>query len=176
MRLPVRFTPLALLTAVCACVPQPVAPPAPPAPAPVRPQPTPAAVPTSSDWRDWPRTPGTWTYRRGAGGSLALFGPAGGDALLTLRCDRAGRQIILSRAGSVPGPLTIRTTSTTRTLAPRPTGATPPSVATALAANDSLLDAMGFSRGHFVVQQAGAPTLVVPAWAEIERVTEDCRG
>lgn len=148
-----------------------------PTPAPVTPRPAaPARAPVGSDWRDWPLTSGTWSYRRDARGSLALFGPAGGDALLTLRCDLSGRQIYLSRAGSVLAPLTIRTTSTTRALAVRPTGGTPPYVAAAFAPNDSLLDAMGFSRGRFVVQQPGAPTLVVPAWAEIERVTEDCRG
>ena len=49
-------------------------------------------------------------------------------------------------------------------------------VAATLAANDPLLDAIGFSRGRFIVEQTGASTLVVPAWAEIERVTEDCRG
>jgi len=177
MRLLFRALPVALLIVVGGCVPQPVAPPAPPAPAPMpRPQPLPAPMPTSSDWRDWPLTPGTWTYRRDGRGSLALFGQAGADALLTLRCDLPSRQIFLSRAGSVLSPLTIRTTSTTRALPMRPTGGTPPYVAAALAPNDSLLDAMGFSRGRFVVQQGGAATLVIPAWAEIERVTEDCRG
>ena len=58
----------------------------------------------------------------------------------------------------------------------QPTGGTPPYVALALTASDPLLDAMGFSRGRFVIEQAGAAPLVVPAWAEIERVTEDCRG
>ena len=44
------------------------------------------------------------------------------------------------------------------------------------AAGDPMLDAMGYSRGRFVLQQQGLPTLVIPAWPEIERVTEDCRG
>lgn len=166
---------IALLAALGACVPQPIAPPATPTPVPVRPQPAPVAAPRGSDWRDWPLTPGTWTYRRDARGSLALFGMAGSDALVTLRCDLSGRQIFLSRAGSVLAPLTIRTTSTTRALAMRPTGGTPPYVATTIAPNDSLLDAMGFSRGRLVVEQPGSGTLVLPAWAEIERVTEDCR-
>ena len=41
--------------------------------------------------------------------------------------------------------------------------------------NDELLDAMAFSRGRFVIEQAGAPTLVVPAYPEVGRVIEDCR-
>lgn len=175
MRLSLRILPLIVLTAVAACVPQPIAPPATPTPAPVRPRPAPVVAPPSSDWRDWPLTPGTWTYRRDARGSLALFGPAGANALMTLRCDLSSRQIFLSRAGSIVAPLTIRTTSTARALTMHPTGGTPPYVATTLAPNDSLLDAMGFSRGRYVVEQPGAQTLVVPAWAEIERVTEDCR-
>jgi hypothetical protein len=35
---------------------------------------------------------------------------------------------------------------------------------------------MGYSRGRFIVEQSGLPTLVIPAYAEIERVTEDCRA
>ncbi len=168
---------LALLLAASACVPQPAAPP--PASEPTRyvqPRPAPAPLPTSSDWRDWPLTPGTWTYRRDDRGSLALFGPAGGEARLTLRCDFGRRQMYLSVAGADAAPLTIRTSSMTRAVAVQPTGGTPAYAAAALAPDDGLLDAMGFSRGHFVVEQAGAPRLVVPAWAEIERVTEDCRG
>ena len=168
------FAPLALLAVIGGCVaPPPSAPPPPrvleaPRPAPVT-APAPAA-----DWRDWPYSPGTWTYRRDARGSIALFGVVGADAALTLRCDLAARQIFLSRAGSTVTPLTIRTSSTTRSLPVQPVGA--PYVAAALAANDPILDAVGFSRGRFVVSQAGQPPLVVPAWAEIERVTQDCRG
>ncbi|MGR6329823.1 hypothetical protein ACU5AX_12210 [Sphingomonas sp. XXL09] len=160
-----------------ACVPQ-VAPEPTPAPPPVaaRPTPRPVVQPLADDWRDWPPTPGTWTYRQDGRGSLALFGPAGGDALLTLRCDRAARRMYVSRSGSAAAPLVIRTTSTTRQLAVQPTGGTPPYVAAALAADDRLLDAMAFSRGHIAVEQQGTATLVVPAWAEIGRVTEDCRG
>jgi hypothetical protein len=178
MRASFRFAlyvaaPAALLAA---CVPQPVAPPAASPPPPVaRPAPQPVAAKGSS-WNDWPWTPGTWTYRRDTRGSLALFGPVGGDALLTLRCDLGQQQIYLSRAGTAPAPLTIRTTSLTRAVPVQPTGGTPAYVAAALTPNDGLLDAMGFSRGRFVVEQAGAATLVVPTWAEIERVTEDCRG
>jgi hypothetical protein len=135
----------------------------------------PAPVRLGSDWRDWPATPGTWSYRRDARGSLALFGPAGADAAVTLRCDRAARALYLSRAGSAATPLTVRTSSVTRTVAVQPTGGTPLYVALALAATDPLLDAMAFSRGRFTLEQAGVPPLVVPAWAEIGRTIEDCR-
>ncbi|WP_447406455.1 hypothetical protein, partial [Clostridium perfringens] len=76
--------------AATACVPQ-VAPQSAPTPLPTRvvlqAVPQPVAQPISDDWRDWPVTPGTWTYRRDARGGLALFGPAGSDALVSLRCD-----------------------------------------------------------------------------------------
>ncbi|TXC69556.1 hypothetical protein FSB78_00160 [Sphingomonas ginsenosidivorax] len=169
------LAPLAVLLLVGACVAAPPAPrPQPPAPAP-RPVPVPAQPP-AADWRDLPYSAGTWTYRRDARGSIALFGAVGTDAALTLRCDLTARQIFLSRAGSAVQPLTIRTSSTTRSLPVQPVGGTVPYVAAALAPTDPILEAMGFSRGRFVVAQAGQATLVLPAWAEIERVTEDCRG
>lgn len=171
------FTALATALAVVACAGPPPPPPPPPPPRVALPAPRPAPPPVlGADWRDWPLTPGTWSYRRDERGSLALFGPAGSDALLTLRCDIAARRLYFSRAGDDAAPLTIRTTSATRSLPAQPTGGTLPYVAAALAPSDPLLDAIGFSRGRFVVEQAGAATLVVPAWAEIERVTEDCRG
>lgn len=94
---------------------------------------------------------------------------------MTLRCDRAARQIYFSRAGSDMRPLTIRTTSLTRALPVQSTGGQPPYVAAALPATDPLLDAIAFSRGRFVVEQSGTP-LVAPPYAEIGRTIEDCRG
>jgi len=153
-----------------------------PAPAP-RPAPTPPPPPVTApaqvlgeDWRDWPLTPGDWVYRQDARGSIALFGPRGADALLTLRCDRGARMIYLSRQGGAPASVTLRTSTLLRNLAMVPTGGTPPYLAVAINPRDSLLDAMGFSRGRFVVEQGIAPPLVIPAYAEVERVTEDCRG
>jgi len=163
-----------LCLAAAACVPPappagpvPVAPPvAPPAP---RPQPTRAA-----DWRDWPQTPGTWRYRSdGPTRSVASFGPDRATEIVRLICDRPRRQIALQVAGAAGGTaLTVRTSSATRTL---PLAAGPIPAAT-LAAADPLLDAMAFSRGRFTVEPAGPAPLVLPAWAEVGRVVEDCRG
>lgn len=160
---------------LASCVPRAVAPPAPverPSPRPLPPPPAPVAA----EWRDRPQTPGTWTYRRDERGSIALFGTVGSDARLTLRCDLGARQVYLARVGSSTAPMLIRTSSTSRQLAVRPTGGNPPYVAVALVPTDPLLDAIGFSRGRFAVEQADTPPLAIPAWAEIERVTEDCRG
>ena len=161
---------------LAACVPQAprTAAPVPPPPA-AQPAPPPPP-PRVADWRDLPQTPGTWSYTRDARGSLALFGPAGSNALVSLRCDLAARRLYLSRAGTATAPLTIRTSSTARAFNVAPTGGTPPYVAVALAPNDTILEAMGFSRGRFVIEQPGSATLAIPAWAEIERVTQDCRN
>lgn len=170
--------PLLILIGLGACASEPAPRPAPrpvtrydppPRPAPVQP------VAVGADWRDWPVTPGDWAYRRDARGSIALFGAPGGDALLTLRCDRETGMLYLSRAGGDAAPLVIRTSTLARTLALQPTGAMPAYMAVALSPRDALLDAIAFSRGRFIVEQGGAPTLVVPAWAEVPRVTEDCR-
>lgn len=172
---PVRFAALATLLAIAGCVGQPTPPR--PTPRPVetpRPAPPPP-VAQAADWRDWAVTPGDWVYRVDGRGSIALFGTPGADALLTLRCDRQTNMVYLSRSGEITAPLTLRTSSLARALSVQPTGATPPYVAAALTPRDALLDAMAFSRGRFLVEQPGAPTLVVPAWAEVARVTEDCR-
>jgi hypothetical protein len=158
--------------------PRPAPRPAPrPEPRPAPPAPLPPAPPAAaSDWRDWPLTPGDWVYRQDARGSIALFGIPGADAVLTLRCDQGARTMYLSRAGAGGGsPATLRTSTTSRTLTLTPTGGTPPYLATAIGPRDPIVEAMGFSRGRFIIEQAGYPTLVIPAWAEIERVTEDCR-
>ena len=176
MRRSLSLLPLLLAACVPASRP-PEAPSAPPPPRVAAPAPTPALpVPAAgSDWRDWPLTPGEWRYRRDARGAIALFGRADSDALLTLRCDAAERRMFLSLAGTAATPLTLRASSTARAVPVQSTGGTPAYVAAALAPTDPLLDALAFSRGRFVVEQAGRPPLVIPAHAEIGRVAEDCR-
>ncbi|HWK35282.1 hypothetical protein [Sphingomonas sp.] len=179
--LPIRaLAPVALAVAVLAgCVPQgsPPAPEPPARPVPVpSPQPAPPPPPElGADWRDWPLTPGDWVYRQDARGGIALYGRPGADAALTLRCDRADRAIYLSRAGSGATAFTVRTSTQAKTLPAQPTGGSPAYLATRIAPDDRLLDAMGFSRGRFIVETAGMAPLVVPAWAEVLRIVEDCR-
>ena len=169
--------PAAIVLAVLAgCVPRAAPPPAVPAPRVPLPRPTPmAAPPPSIDWRDWPVTQGDWRYSGAAGGSIASFGAPGAAPLLSLRCEAATRTVEIARSGGAPAAaMQVRTTSTSRTL-PAMAGAGGGARAR-LPANDPLLDAMGFSRGKFVVGGAGSPPLVLPAWAEVLRVIEDCRG
>jgi hypothetical protein len=163
----------ALLLAGCVAPSQPAPRPAPPVAVPTIAPPAPPP-PKSADWRDWPLTPGNWSYRPDERGSVALFGVPGQEAGLSLRCDRTRSRIAFSRPGLAAGvALTVRTTSLVRSLTVM-TGAGYP--AAELGARDALLDAMGYSRGRLLIEGAGLPTLVVPAWAEILRVAEDCRG
>lgn len=164
---------LAGLVVLSACVPKAEA----PAPAPIRPVPIPVRTPTpppapppSSDWRDWALSSGTWRYAADPRGSRATFGSGAGPALM-LTCDRGANSVRLTRTGVSAGTVTVRTSTTARTLAVQPVAG---GVEAVLPAADALLDAMGFSRGRFVVEGGGAP-LVVPAWPEVLRVVEDCR-
>ncbi len=166
-----------LLLASCVAPPQTHAVhqprPAPPAPPP--PAPPPAPISASSDWRDWPMTPGDWRYSA-EGGGVSRYGTAGQATELILRCDRSARAILLSRAapGPVSGAMTIQTSSGASAVAV--TQAAPGAPAEArLPATSPLLDQMAFSRGRFVVTLAGTARLVVPAWPEVSRVIEDCR-
>ncbi|MBC2661564.1 hypothetical protein H7F50_07335 [Novosphingobium flavum] len=153
--------------------PPPAAPP--PAPRPVAPPPPAAAAPPA-DWRDAPRTPGTWRWAMEAGRSTARYGLPGEPSLASLACDPASRTTILwtNRTASGPTMLTITATSTRRALtaSPAPDGG----MAVSLPARDPLNDAMAFSRGRFMLEVAGFPALYLPAWAEVGRVIEDCRA
>jgi len=165
---------LPICLAAAGCVPAAAPPVARPAPPPaVAPQPLPRPT-RAADWRDWPQTPGTWHYRNdGPTRSVASFGPSPATEIVRLVCDRASRTIQLQAVGGVAGSsLTVRTSSTTRTL-PLAPGAI---LTASLAAADPLLDAIAFSRGRFTVEPASTVPLVLPAWAEVGRVVEDCRG
>ena len=135
------------------------------------PPPTLVTPPAEVDWRDVPLTPGTWRYVPGAGGGRASYGPAGGP-VFAMWCDLPSRRVMFVRANSAEA-LTLRTSSSTRTLPVQP-GADGVAAAS-LAARDPLLDQLAFSRGRFSVASADGPTLFIPAWAEPARVIEDCR-
>jgi hypothetical protein len=174
MRPRTRHLLLVAVLAVSACVPPPKPTPA-PAPTPVAvtpPAPVPSPVPpTYADWREAPQTPGDWTYADG----LATFG-APGNALLSMRCDRAGGAVELVRnGGGAPGPWMVRTETTERPLEGAAQRSDPPSALVRLNPADPVLDAMAFSSGRFALEAPGAPTLYVPSWPEVMRVIDDCR-
>jgi hypothetical protein len=164
-----------LLLASCVAPPPPPAQRAAPVPPPVAAQP--ALMPRlSADWNDWPFSVGDWVYRRDDRGSIALFGPAGQNAVVSLRCDLQNRRIYVSREATAPGQrIVIRTSSSTKEFAAKPTGGTPAYLATEIMPMDAILDAMAFSRGRILLETDGHSPIILPAWAEIARVVEDCR-
>jgi hypothetical protein len=162
-----------ILLAGCAVPERAPAPVASPRPAPPPPPPAPAAV----DWRDVPLTPGTWIYRVDQTGSSAMFGTAGAEAMLILRCDFASRSIILSWPGALAASgnqATITTSEGTGSFAATTVTGVPGRVGLAFVARDPFLDRLAFSRGRFVLNWQGGQ-LVIPAWPEPARAIEDCR-
>jgi hypothetical protein len=171
---------LMMLAASC------VAPPPQSKPVPV-PQPTnipvvkadpvkPGLVQPTGHWTDWAMAAGAWVYRRDERGSIALYGAPGGDALVTLRCDKARARLFLSRASDVGGTMTVRTSSTSKPLAVQPTGGKPAYAASEMDVTDPVLDAMAFSRGRIALELKGTQNIAIPVWSEIGRVVEDCRA
>ncbi len=119
---------------------------------------------------------GTWTYARTADGSEAAFVGASALPQLILHCAHAQRRVTISKPAAAPAAyLQLWTSTTSRNLTPGFDAATARLSAT-LAAFDPLLDAMAMSRGRIGVGVAGQPALVVPPWAEIGRIVEDCRA
>lgn len=181
IRRPALFLCLGVL-ALSACVspssppptPQPTRPPRAVAPPPPRPVPVPDA---GTSWLDWAIAPGDWAYRADARGSVALFGEPGRNALFVIRCEAASRRVFLSREGEATGTvaMTIRTSSTSRSLSAAQAGGNAPYLAAELNARDDLLDAIAFSRGRFAVEVPGQASLAIPSWPEFTRVVEDCR-
>jgi hypothetical protein len=138
-----------------------------------------AAVPPprlTGDWNDWPFTPGIWTYRSDGRTSVAEFGAPGRNATINFRCDAQNRRVTLSREASAPGArMVIRTSSMTKTVAATPSDATPFYLGADIATTDPILDAMAFSRGRVLVEMEGQQPVILPTWAEIGRIVEDCR-
>jgi hypothetical protein len=162
-----------------ASAPRPAArPTATPRPAPVREAPVPAPAtpaPAATAWEDRALTPGNWTYRPEPNGSAALFGPSA-QPLVTLRCDRASRRISIIRAGAGQGAMVIRTSYGAVNWPATSQPGAQPHVIAMRAASDAVLDQIAYSRGKIGVEVPGLAPLVLPVWAEIARVVEDCRA
>jgi len=160
---------------MASCVGKPKPPLAPRAPV-ARPAPPPVAGPKPAlGWTDRVLTPGLWTYRGDARGGVAAYGVTEREAALVIRCDRAARRVIISRAGTTGGRMTLRATTSVQTYAANLTD-TPSVIAAQIDVNDRQLDAIAFSRGRFLVGLDGTSDLIVPSWPELTRVIEDCRG
>jgi hypothetical protein len=78
--------------------------------------------------------------------------------------------------GTRGGNMTIRTSSALKQFAAQSVGGTPAYIAAELTPGDSFLDAMIFTRGRIAVEAAGQQSIAIPAWSEVAKVVEDCRG
>lgn len=97
--------------------------------------------------------------------------------MINFRCDAENRRITLSREASAPSArLVIRTSSMTKTLAATTSEANSAYLTADIATTDPILDAMAFSRGRVLVEMEGQQPVILPSWAEIARIVEDCRG
>jgi hypothetical protein len=158
-------------------VPAPKPQPAPPiGVTPARPPSSPMVVQPQGPWLDWPVAAGSWIYRRDDRGSIALYGAANADALVTLRCDKGRRTIYLSRAGGAGSTITVRTSSSMKALGAQPTGGKPAYIAAEITTTDPILDAMAYSRGRIAIEASPLLSIAIPVWSEIGRVVEDCRA
>ena len=165
------------LLALGACVPRSAPPASMPAPLP-RPAPLPPPPeeePPPYDWMQVGLSAGDWHFGVEAGRPRATFS-APERLRLILVCERSGSLSIGFRGmqGQPPPVLLIETTFGERRLAT--TSSRTGEMSATVSAGDQLLDQMAFSRGRILIAADGGPALVVPAWPEIGRVIEDCRG
>lgn len=191
---PMRFAvggALAASLALAGCVPPAPEPtpapsptPTPPAAEAAAPASAPASVasatlgaPPYANWHDAPLAPGSWSYARDPGETLALFGDAAPDHLAVIRCDLATKRIGIARRSAEDGQRDMRLTTETQTrlltAGPVPGRGL---VASQLHARDALLDAIAFSKGRFLLELAGEQPIAIPARPAITRVIEDCRS
>ena len=118
---------------------------------------------------------GSWIYSTTASGSEASFVNASAMPQLTLRCTRATRRVTIAKPASGAAPfLTVWASAQTRAV-PASFNPATQRLSADVMAYDPFLDAIAFSRGRFGVSVSGVTPLVVPAWAEVARVIEDCR-
>jgi hypothetical protein len=120
---------------------------------------------------------GNWIYSSSDTGSQALFRDSASQRpQLTIRCSRPTRHVTIAKPASAAAPfLFVWTSSLSKSFSATFDPATAQLSAT-LESTNTLLDALAFSRGRFGVSVPGAPALVLPAWAEVGRVIEDCRA
>ena len=119
---------------------------------------------------------GSWSYAAAPDGSEAVFSNSAGSKQLFVRCTRATRRVSISRPATAAAPsLSVWTSSLERSV---PSSFNPATgrLTIDLANYDPLLDAIVSSRGRVAYTVGTQPALVVPPWAEVARVIEDCRA
>jgi len=118
---------------------------------------------------------GNWFWAQTADGSEATFRDAYSRPQLIIHCTRVSRHVSIAKPASAAAPsLGVWTSSQSRNL-PATFSAASGRLSVDLPAFDPLLDAIATSRGRVGVSVPRSAPLVVPPWAEIGRVVEDCR-
>jgi hypothetical protein len=118
---------------------------------------------------------GSWSYAATGDGSEATFSNASGQPQLWIRCTRSTRRVALIKPAAAASPsLWVWTSSKTQSL-PATYDAASARVSADLWAYDPLFDAIAGSRGRIGFSTSGLAALVVPPWADVGRVIEDCR-
>lgn len=119
---------------------------------------------------------GDWSYASSNDGSEATFANASGTPQLWVRCTRSTRQVSISRPANVAAAMmNVWTSSASRSVASSFNPATQ-RLTIVLGDTDPFLDSIATSRGRLGFAIGSDPALVVPAWAEVARVIEDCRA
>ena len=118
---------------------------------------------------------GNWSYVRTADGSEATFLDSANRVQLGIHCTRTARTVTVFKPASAAAPFLNVWTSGQQRMAPSAFNPATGRLSATIKAWDGLLDAMVFSRGRIAVGVSGGVAVVVPSWAEISRVVEDCR-
>jgi hypothetical protein len=135
-----------------------------------------AVTPAAGDYSDSPLMPGSWSYLAVPGGSNARFMDSTGTIRVSLGCNRTSRGVTIARTSTAPAAtLSIWTTTASRSQ-PALFEQSAQRVIATFNAQDTMLDAIVFSRGRFAVSMPGAPAFVIPSGPEPARIVEDCRG
>ena len=118
---------------------------------------------------------GNWAWAQTDDGSEATFNDAYSKRRLTIHCTRLTRRVSIAKPATAAAPfLGIWTSSQSRNL-PASFNPATGKLSADLPAFDSLLDAVATSRGRIAAVVSGSAPIVVPPWAQIARVVEDCR-
>jgi hypothetical protein len=119
---------------------------------------------------------GNWNYASQPGGSEATFVTASNQAQLAITCARGTRRVTISKPATGAAPFILVWTSALMRNLPSSYNPATARLSATVSAFDPVLDAMAFSRGRIGFSALNQAALVVPAWAEVGRVVEDCRA
>ena len=134
------------------------------------------AVSPAADFSNSPMMPGTWSYLAVPNGSNARFTDGTGTIRISLGCNRTSRGVTIARTSAAPAATLSIWTSTSSRDQPATFEQSAQRVIATFNAQDTMLDAIVFSRGRFAVSMPGAPAFVIPTGPEAARIVEDCRG